>query len=49
MSISDEIVVMKSGLEQQKGRPQSVYENPINQFVAKFLGTPPINIFSGKY
>ena len=38
MSISDEIVVMKSGLEQQKGRPQSVYENPINQFVAKFLG-----------
>lgn len=48
MSISDEIVVMKSGLEQQKGRPQSVYENPINQFVAKFLGTPPINIFSGK-
>ncbi len=48
MSISDEIVVMKSGVEQQKGRPQNVYENPINQFVAKFLGTPPINIFAGK-
>lgn len=48
MSISDEIVVMKLGVEQQKGRPQSVYENPVNQFVAKFLGTPPINIFMGE-
>lgn len=47
MSISDEIVVMKFGIEQQKGAPQEVYENPVNQFVAKFLGTPPINIFSG--
>ena len=48
MSISDEIVVMKTGVEQQKGQPQFVYDQPVNQFVAKFLGTPPINIFSGK-
>ena len=47
MSISDEIVVMKFGVEQQKGAPQKVYEDPVNQFVAKFLGTPPINIFNG--
>lgn len=47
MSISDEIVVMKFGVKQQIGKPQEVYEQPINQFVAKFLGTPPINIFSG--
>lgn len=47
MSISDEIVVMKKGVKQQLGQPQYVYEQPINQFVAKFLGTPPINIFSG--
>lgn len=47
MSISDEIVVMKFGVMQQKGAPQGVYENPTNQFVAKFLGTPPINIFRG--
>ncbi len=47
MSISDEIVVMKFGVMQQKGAPQGVYENPTNQFVAKFLGTPPINIFNG--
>ena len=47
MSISDEIVVMKFGVKQQIGQPQSVYEQPTNQFVAKFLGTPPINIFNG--
>ncbi len=47
MSISDEIVVMKFGVMQQKGVPQKVYESPVNQFVAKFLGTPPINIFHG--
>ena len=47
MSISDEIVVMKFGVKQQIGQPQAVYENPTNQFVAKFLGTPPINIFNG--
>ncbi len=47
MSISDEIVVMKDGVVQQVGEPQSVYENPNNQFVAKFLGTPPINMFNG--
>ena len=48
MSISDLIVVMKSGLVQQIGQPQEVYDNPINLFVAKFLGTPPINVFEGK-
>ncbi len=48
MSISDEIVVMKDGVEQQKGKPQDVYNNPVNKFVAKFLGTPPINIFNGR-
>lgn len=48
MSISDIIVVMKSGVVQQIGRPQEVYDNPINLFVAKFLGTPPINVFSGR-
>ena len=47
MSISDEIVVMKFGVMQQLGQPQYVYDNPENQFVAKFLGTPPINIFNG--
>ena len=47
MSISDQIVVMKDGVIQQIGQPQKVYDDPINLFVAKFLGTPPINVFSG--
>ena len=48
MSISDMIVVMKLGVVQQIGKPQDVYDNPVNLFVAKFLGTPPINVFSGR-
>ena len=47
MSISDQIVVMKDGLVQQVGKPQNVYDDPVNLFVAQFLGTPPINVFSG--
>ncbi len=48
MSISDMIVVMKSGVVQQVGKPQDVYDSPANLFVAKFLGTPPINVFTGR-
>ncbi len=48
MSISDYIVVMKKGVVQQIGAPQDVYDSPINLFVAKFLGTPPINVFEGE-
>ena len=48
MSISDMIVVMKDGIVQQIGKPQNVYDDPVNLFVAKFLGTPPINVFSGE-
>ena len=48
MSISDMIVVMKLGVVQQTGEPQDVYDNPQNLFVAKFLGTPPINVLSGR-
>ena len=47
MSISDIIVVMKLGVVQQIGKPQEVYDNPTNLFVAKFLGTPPVNVFEG--
>ena len=48
MSISDLIVVMKDGVVQQIGKPQAVYDSPVNLFVAKFLGTPPINVFDGE-
>ena len=48
MSISDLIVVMKDGVLQQIGKPQHVYDDPVNLFVAKFLGTPPVNVFAGR-
>ena len=48
MSISDYIVVMKLGVIMQTGKPQWVYDDPANLFVAKFLGAPPINVFTGK-
>ncbi len=45
MSISDLIFVMRDGAIMQIGMPQQVYDDPKNLFVAKFLGTPPINVF----
>ena len=48
LTICDEIVIMKDGVLQQQGDPQTVYDNPANQFVAQFLGTPPINILQGR-
>ena len=48
MSISDMIVVMKDGVIQQIGKPQDVYDQPKNLFVAKFLGTPAINVLEGE-
>ena len=48
MSISDLIVVMKDGIIHQVGKPQDVYDDPADLFVAKFLGTPPVNVFRGR-
>lgn len=48
MSISDTIVVMKEGIIQQIDKPQNVYDEPANLFVAKFLGSPAINVFDGR-
>ena len=48
MSICDQIAVMRQGVLMQQGHPQDVYDDPENLFVAKFLGTPPINVFHGK-
>ena len=47
MSISDLIIVMKDGIIHQIDLPQAVYDSPVDLFVAKFLGTPPINVFEG--
>ena len=47
MAIADKMVVMSMGEIQQIGKPQEIYKNPTNLFVAKFLGVPPINLFKG--
>lgn len=47
MSISDKIVLMKSGHLQQLDTPQELYDDPHNEFVASFLGNPPINKLNG--
>ena len=42
------IVVMKDGFMQQVDTPLNLYDHPINQFVAGFIGTPQMNFFTGK-
>lgn len=49
MTMADRIVVMNNGLIQQIGTPKDVYTNPVNIFVAGFLGSPQINFLDGKY
>lgn len=48
MSICDEIILMKLGEVQQQCHPQEMYIHPKTQFVAAFLGNPPINLFHAK-
>jgi multiple sugar transport system ATP-binding protein len=46
MTMGDRIVVMRNGLVQQIGDPVSIYKHPANQFVARFIGSPPMNLFN---
>ncbi|HVW57573.1 MAG TPA: sn-glycerol-3-phosphate ABC transporter ATP-binding protein UgpC [Rhizobiaceae bacterium] len=46
MTMADRIVVMKSGVIQQVGSPEEVYETPANMFVAGFIGSPAMNFLS---
>ena len=46
MTMGDRIVVMKDGFIQQVARPTDLYDNPVNTFVAGFIGTPPMNFFN---
>ena len=47
MTLGDRIVVMNEAEIQQVGAPLEIYNNPINKFVAGFIGTPPMNFFDG--
>ncbi|MCG3177683.1 MAG: Trehalose import ATP-binding protein SugC [Phycisphaerae bacterium] len=47
MTLGDRVVVMKDGLVQQCAPPLEVYDYPANRFVASFIGSPPMNMFTG--
>jgi multiple sugar transport system ATP-binding protein len=47
MTLSDRLVVMRNGIVQQVGTPLEVYNNPVNLFVGRFLGSPSMNVISG--
>ena len=49
MTMGDRIVVMKDGVIQQVGTPSEIYDYPINQFVAGFIGTPQMNFFDVEF
>jgi multiple sugar transport system ATP-binding protein len=46
MTMADKIVVLKSGVIQQIGSPLELYNNPVNRFVAGFIGSPPMNFMT---
>jgi multiple sugar transport system ATP-binding protein len=49
MTMGDRIAVLHKGILQQIGKPQDIYNNPQNVFVAGFLGSPSMNFFHGSF
>ncbi|MBB4123332.1 sn-glycerol-3-phosphate ABC transporter ATP-binding protein UgpC [Martelella radicis] len=47
MTLADRIVIMRDGYVEQVGTPTEVFENPVNTFVAGFIGSPPMNQLDG--
>ncbi len=47
MTLADRVVVMNQGVIQQVDTPTAIYENPINTFVAGFIGSPAMNLLNG--
>ena len=48
MTLGQRIVIMNDGVVQQIGDPTTIYNRPVNKFVAGFMGTPPMNFMKGK-
>ncbi len=48
MTLGDRIVVMRDGKIQQCADPMTIYDKPVNKFVASFIGSPPINLLNGQ-
>jgi multiple sugar transport system ATP-binding protein len=49
MTMADQIVVMRDGIVEQRGRPLELYDHPANQFVAGFIGSPAMNMVAGRF
>ncbi len=49
MTLGHAVVVMNRGRIQQIGRPEQIYHEPANPFVAGFIGNPPMNLLEGSY
>src|SRR5690606_32247472 len=47
MTMADKIVVMRDGVIEQIGAPLELYDNPVNTFVASFIGSPSMNLIAG--
>ena len=47
MTMADQIVVMREGVVEQRGKPLDLYDRPANVFVAAFIGSPAMNLFPG--
>ena len=48
MTMADKIVIMRDGIIEQEGTPLDVYDNPVNLFVAEFIGSPSMNLMKGE-
>jgi multiple sugar transport system ATP-binding protein len=48
MTMGDRVAVMRGGVLQQTGEPQSVFDKPVNLFVASFIGSPPMNLVQAR-
>jgi multiple sugar transport system ATP-binding protein len=48
MTMGDRVAVMRGGVLQQTGEPQSVFDRPVNLFVASFIGSPPMNLVQAR-
>ena len=48
MTMADKIVVMRDGVVEQTGSPLELYDHPVNQFIAGFIGSPAMNFLPGE-
>ena len=48
MTLGDRIAILHDGYIQQVGTPIDVYNNPVNEFIARFIGSPSMNLFKGE-